>query len=204
MSQSIKDLRIFIAHGSDDVRETLADFASKRHVVLGTAGTVVQMKQAVMEERPDLLVTGVSYPDGDGIDAAIELGHVAPLPAVVATSARSLELVEKAMRDHVMAYLIEPILSEDLQAAIIVAWARYIELTHLEAQVDDMKIALEDRKIIERAKGILMASENIGEGEAFGLLRSRSQDNREKMVDVARRILDDAQAEAELGARQKS
>ena len=108
------------------------------------------------------------------------------------------------MRDHVMAYLIEPILSEDLQAAIIVAWARYIELTHLEAQVDDMKIALEDRKIIERAKGILMASENIGEGEAFGLLRSRSQDNREKMVDVARRILEDAQAEAEEEAKLKS
>lgn len=196
MSQSIKDLRIFIAHGSDDVRETLADFASKRHVVLGTAGTVVQMKQAVIEERPDLLITGVKYPDGDGIDAAIELGHVAPLPTVVATSARSLELVEKAMRDHVMAYLIEPILSEDLQAAIIVAWARYLELTHLEAQVDDMKTALEDRKIIERAKGILMASESIGEAEAFSRLRTRSQDNREKMVDVARRVLDEAQEEA--------
>ncbi len=146
---------------------------------------------------------GLKYKQ-QGQDAAIELGHVAPLPAVVATSARSLELVEKAMRDHVMAYLIEPILSEDLQAAIIVAWARYLELAHLEAQVDDMKTALEDRKIIERAKGILMASESIGEGEAFGVLRSRSQDNREKMVDVARRILDEAKEEAQEAAEEEA
>lgn len=182
-------LDIIVAHGSDDVRRELVEAVDRRHVVTGDCGTVVQLKQMVMVQRPDLLVTGIQFPDGDGIDTAIELGRECPLPTVVATAARSLELVQKAMQDHVMAYLIEPVMREDLEAAIIVAWSRFEQLRELEQQVDDLRMALEHRKVIERAKGVLMASESMSEAEAFGVLRRRAQDDRRRMVDIANDIL---------------
>lgn len=189
---AISNLGIVVAHGSDDVRRDIIDAVGDRHRVIGEAGTIVELKAMVLGQRPDLLVTGIVFPDGDGIDTAIELGYRRPLPAVVATAARSLELVEKAMQDHVMAYLIEPVMAEDLAAAIIVAWSRFEQLQELESQVDDLKVALEHRKVIERAKGVLMATEEIGEGEAFGMLRRRAQDERRRMVDIAHDILGEA------------
>lgn len=182
-------LNIFVAHASDDILKSIVSAVDDRHNVIGTGGTVAELKSAVLSNRPDLLVIGITFPDGDGLDAAIELGKENPLPSVVATARRSLQLVEKAMRDHVMAYLIEPVRAEDLEAAIIVAWSRFKQLQELEASVDDLQMALEHRKFVERAKGLLMASESISESEAFSLLRRRAQDGRTKMIDVAHEVI---------------
>lgn len=181
---------IIVAHASDDVRDSILDALQGKHSVIDTCGTVVELKQSIIATRPDVLVTGVMFPDGEGIDTAIELSTDYPLPTVVVTAARSLELVEKAMRDHVMAYLIEPIDPQDLEAAIIVAWSRFEQLRDLETQVEDLKVALEHRKHIERAKGILMATESISESDAFAILRKRAQDERLRMVDIAHDILE--------------
>ena len=186
-------LNVFVAHASDDVRRNIAAELNDRHHVVGSCGTAAELRRAILSDRPDLLITGVMFPDGDGLDVAIELSKIKPLPSVVVTVARSLELVEKAMRDHVMAYLIEPVVKEDLEASIIVAWSRYQQLQELESQVNSLETALEHRKIIERAKGVLMASDSCSEAEAFNTLRTRSQDERRPMVDIARDILERAE-----------
>jgi len=186
---TIPTLRVLIAHGSDEVAAALTEVLDRRHSVVATTGTIVELKQLFHAYRPDLLVVGVEFPDGDGIETVIELGRDEPVPSVVATAARSLRLVEKAMRDHVMAYLIEPVRREDLEAAIVVAWSRFEQLRELEGQVDDLKVALAHRKIIERAKGVLMAAESVTEAEAFATLRRRAQDARKRMVDIANDIL---------------
>ncbi len=186
---------VVVAHASDETRDAIVASINDQHRVIATCGTVTEIKQTVLATRPDILITGVMYPDGEGIDTAIELSDAYPLPTVVATAARSLELVEKAMRDHVMAYLIEPIVPEDLEAAIIVAWSRFEQLRDLESQVEDLKLALEHRKYIERAKGILMASESMSEADAFGYLRRRAQDTRRRMIDIAHEILESRKME---------
>ena len=189
---SVADLCITVAHGSDDVRKDLVEAINGRHRVIGVCGTVAELKQLVTEQRPDLLITGVRFPDGNGIDTAIELGNDHPIATVIATSARSLQLVEQAMADHVMAYLIEPVSQEELSAAIIVAWSRFQQLQELREEVADLKTALGHRKIIERAKGVLMASQNLTEAEAFSALRTRAQNERRRMIDVANDLLGQA------------
>lgn len=187
---------IIVAHASDDIRDEIVKAVSSRHTVIDTCGSVVEIKQSVLATRPDILITGVMFPDGEAIDTAIELSSEYPLPTVVATATRSLDLVEKAMRDHVMAYLIEPIDPNDLEAAIVVAWSRFEQLRDLETEVQDLRTALEHRKYIERAKGILMATDSISESEAFAILRKRSQNQRRRMVDIAHEILDNTGCES--------
>jgi len=184
-------LNIVIAHGSDDVRAHIARDLDDRHRVVAEAGLIVELRAAVEQHRPDLIVSGIAYPDGDGLDTLINLGQTRPLPAVIVTARRSIALVEKAMRDHVMAYLIEPVKKEELEAAIVVAWSRHEQLDALMGEVDDLRTALDNRKIIERAKGVLMATQNISEADAFATLRRRAQDARRKIADVADDVLKD-------------
>src|SRR5690606_2821504 len=106
------------------------------------------------------------------------------------TTKRSIALVEKAMLDHVMAYFIEPIKADDLKAAILLARGRFEQLNELASEVEDLKLALEHRKIIERAKGVLMAMHGLDETEAFIKLRTSAQNDRKKLVDAAQSILD--------------
>jgi response regulator NasT len=120
----------------------------------------------------------------------VDLGRERPLPAVVVASDGSLQQVVKAMQDHVMAYLTEPVTPETLQAAVVVARVRFDQLRELESEVGNLRQALSDRKVIERAKGILMAQERLSEDEAYARLRSESQDRRVKIVQVAQQVVD--------------
>lgn len=187
---TIDSLRILVAHASDDTCKEIADSLDNRHEIVARCGTVVELKQHFLSLKPDLSVVGVMFPDGDGIEAMIELGSHRATPSVIVTARRSLELVQKAMRDHVMAYLIEPVRAEDIEAAIVVAVSRHRELQELGEQVEDLRDALEHRKIIERAKGILMASGDLSEGEAFAQIRRDAQDRRARMIDIAHELVD--------------
>lgn len=188
---AVDNLSMIVAHGSDEIRGTLTAALADRHRVIATCGSTAELKTAAASDRPDMIITGVELTDGNGIDTVIEIGRDNPMPSVIVTARRSLELVERAMQDHVMAYLIEPVEQIDLEAAIVVAWSRFEQLNELSGQVDDLTTALEHRKIIERAKGLLMASEGITEGEAFGTLRKSAQDQRVPMINIARDILKD-------------
>jgi len=182
-------LNIVLAHGSEGTRQEVERAIEGSHTVAASCRTAAELAASASRLAPDLIVTGVSFPDGDGIQTVIRLGERRPIPAVIVTARRSMDLVVKAMRDHVMAYLIEPVTREDLLAAIIVAWSRFEQLRELEEQIGDLQCALEQRKVIERAKGILMASGGLTEQEAFARLRRTAQDRRKRMTDVAEEIL---------------
>lgn len=182
-------LRMVIAHGSDETLRDIETSLSGGHEVVACCGTVAELRRLAHQKDPDLIVTGITFPDGDGLETMIAIGDEDPTPAVIVTSRRSMSLVTKAMRDHVMAYLIEPVTPEDLQAAVVVAWSRFRQLQELERQVGDLRQALQDRKMIERAKGVLMAAEHMSEGEAFGALRRAAQDQRTTIVAIAERVL---------------
>jgi response regulator NasT len=187
---ALEGLRIIVAHRSEPVRQSLVAGVRVRHEVLCECGSVAEVLDTATRQRPDLIITGVEFHDGDGIDAVIRVSVERPIPAVVVAERRSMELVEKAMHDHVMAYLIEPIDPADLDAAIVVAQARFEQFRELAEEVDSLRQALEDRKVIERAKGAIMAHRQVAEAEAFGQLRSRAQNARVKIIEVARGILE--------------
>ncbi|MFI4882895.1 MAG: ANTAR domain-containing response regulator [Phycisphaerales bacterium JB064] len=187
---AMEGLDVLVAHGSDHTLKALVAAVQRRHTVLCTCGTVAEVLETAEQNKPDLIVTGVVFPDGDGIDAVLRIGQEEPVPTVVVAERRSLSLVEKAMRDHVMAYLIEPIDPVDLEAAIVVAQARFEQFRVLASEVDSLRQALDDRKVIERAKGAIMADRHIEEQEAFAMLRSRAQNARMKMVDLAHGVLE--------------
>lgn len=188
----IKNLRLVVAHSSDDILQILRESLSERHQVLATCGSVAELQSSIKRDKPDLVITGITFPDGNGLDTMIEIGEEDPLPSVIITASRSLKLVEKAMEDHVMAYLMEPVRPDELEAAIVVAESRFDQFQSLSEEVKDLRQALQDRKVIERAKGILMA-DGMSELDAFKKLRSESQSRRLKMAEIAQEILDGAE-----------
>ena len=182
-------LRLIIAHGKPGVRDEIRKTVQSEHTIGAECVSVSELHDAVSSGWPDLIITGIEFPDGDGLDAVIRIGCERPLPTVVVTSKRSLNLVEKAMQDHVMAYLIEPVQADELNAAIVLAMGRFEQLQELSGEVDDLRQALDDRKHIERAKGILMGLKGLSESEAFVFLRTEAQNERVKLIEIARRIL---------------
>ncbi|MFI4915316.1 MAG: ANTAR domain-containing response regulator [Phycisphaerales bacterium JB060] len=183
-------LKIIVAHGQREPRDTLVSIIERRHTVICECGSVEKILETAADKHPDMIVTGLTFEDGDGIDAVVRVGAENPVPSVIVADRRSLELVEKAMADHVMAYLIEPIDPIDLQAAIMVAQARFEQFQVMAEEVDSLRQALADRKVIERAKGAIMADQKIEEAQAFAILRTRAQNARVKLVDVARGVLE--------------
>lgn len=186
-------LRILIGHEEPSMLRHLRDAVAQQWQVAATCSSVDAVRKAVEAARPDVLVTGTSYSDGDGVEMVVELGRERPLPAVIVAADSSLEQVVQAMQDHVMAYLTEPVTPETLKAAVVVARVRFEQLRELEEEVGSLRQALADRKVIERAKGIVMAAERLSEEEAYRRLRSESQDRRRRIVEVAQEIVERAE-----------
>ena len=136
----------------------------------------------VQRVAPDVVLVAVGLPDGDGVDAAQQLSTVGGCPVVLFTSRSDSALIERARQAGVMAFLLKPLRAAELAPALDLAIARYHETRHL-------KQTLEDRKVIERAKGALMTRLGLTEEEAFRRLRRAAMDNRRPMVEIARALL---------------
>jgi two-component system, response regulator PdtaR len=126
-------------------------------------------------EHPDLAVLDVKMPKLDGIEAARRILEERPIPIVMLTAYGQEELVSRAIEAGVFGYLVKPFREQDLLPAISTARARHEELLALRREADSLGEALAARKSIERAKGLLMAKEGLGEQEAFARLRKASQ-----------------------------
>ncbi len=150
--------------------------------IAGEALRVADALPLVQRATPDVALVAVGLPDGDGVDAAEQLLSVGNCPVVLLTSRSDPALVERARRAGVMAYLLKPLRAAELAPALDLAIARYRETRQL-------KQSLEDRKIIERAKGALMTRLGLSEDEAFRRLRRAAMDNRRPMVEIARALL---------------
>ena len=181
---------VIVAHADDAVRDDLVRALNHATEIAAVCTTCAELTQAHASIEACMLVTGVAFPDGNGIDLLLRINRAGPIPAVIATDQESLSLVELASHDTVMAYLVLPVTRASLYASMTLAYERHQQILTLQEEVRDLKKALEDRKVIERAKGVLMARERIDEREAFIRIRTRAQDARCRMVDVARELLE--------------
>lgn len=139
--------------------------------------------------QPDLAILDIKMPELDGIAAAREITARGPIPVILLTAYSEPELVERATEAGVFAYLVKPVSEEDLLPTILLARARFEEFRLLQKEVADLREALEARKVIERAKGILMKRLGISEAEAFRRMQVQSQKENKKLVEIARAIV---------------
>jgi response regulator NasT len=149
-----------------------------------------------ISERPDLIITVVDLPDMDGVSALVEISNTVSIPAIVVTPRTSLEIVERAMLDHVMAYLVEPVEEAEIRPTVHLVLRRFEQFQEMQAEVDSLRQALADRKVIERAKGVLMRRENLDEDAAYKQLRRAATDGRIRLIEVARKVLADDEEKA--------
>ena len=141
------------------------------------------------EHRPDLAVMDVKMPELDGIEAARQMLEQRQIPIVMLTAFSEAALVGRAVDAGVFGYLVKPFRESDLLPAIEAARARHAELQALRDEAGSLRDALEARKLIERAKGLLMEKDGLSEGEAFARLRGASQQTGRPLRDVAEAIL---------------
>jgi AmiR/NasT family two-component response regulator len=188
-------LRIVVADDERDMRDYFHKILPRLgHTVVAAAETGEQLVDFCRFYRPDLVITDIKMPDMDGIDAATKLYVERPIPVILVSAYSDAKLIERAEADHIMAYLVKPIKQSDLEPAIGLAMRRFEQFEALRREACDARQALEDRKIIERAKGILMKELSLGEAEAFRRLQRGAMNRQTTMVELARWVLATSQA----------
>jgi len=182
-------LRIVVAEDEALIRMDLVEMLAREgYEVVGEAANGEAAIALVREHKPDLALFDVKMPIKDGITAAQELRGEVPIVMLTAFSQR--ELIERANDAGVMAYLVKPFTISDLIPAIEVARTRFFERALLESEVATLEGKLEARKLVERAKGLLMQRHGLTEGEAFTWIQRGAMDRRLSMVEVAKALLD--------------
>ncbi|HVX42493.1 MAG TPA: ANTAR domain-containing protein, partial [Mycobacteriales bacterium] len=141
------------------------------------------------ELRPDLVILDVKMPKLDGISAAEKIAEARIAPVVILTAFSQRELVERARNAGAMAYVVKPFGAKDLLPTIEMAVSRYAEITALEKEVGDLSERLEARKVIERAKGLLMTEHGMSEPDAFRWIQRTAMDRRTTMRSVAEAVI---------------
>jgi response regulator NasT len=161
------------------------------HEPIGPASDGEQAIELARDSLPDLYLFDIEMPNIDGLQAATQLaGEGLRRPVIVVTGVDDPGLIERSIASGVSAYLTKPIDSRELEAAIALAAARHAEFQALEAEVDRAQQALEDRKLVERAKGLLMSALDLSEQDAFRRLQLTARERNLRLADVAGRIVD--------------
>ena len=179
-------LNILVADDEQDMRDWFQKIIPLLgHRVTNAVSTGRQLIAAARESRPDLIITDIKMPDMDGIAAAAELYLDYPVPVILVSAYHEPELIARAEADHIMAYLVKPIKQVDLEPAIALATRRFEQFQQLQKEANDLKQALADRKVIERAKGIIMKRTGLDEQEAFRRLQKLASEKNKKLVELS-------------------
>jgi len=157
--------------------------------VVGEGSSGSEAIRLVQALKPDVLFLAVGLPDLDGLTTAAQILETHALPIIILSGHLSPELIQRAKEAGVMAYLVKPLREEELLPAMELAISRFEEFNALRKENADLKRILEDRKLIERAKGILMEREKISEPQAFGRIQKASMNRRRSMAEIAQAIL---------------
>jgi response regulator NasT len=185
-----RPLRIAVADDERDMRDFFREFLPPLgHTVVGAASTGSELVALCRDERPDLVITDIKMPDMDGIDAARAACDERPVPIILVSAFHDQQLLDRAEEDYVLAYLVKPIKATHLVPAINIALRRFEQFQDLRKEAADLRQALEDRKVIERAKGALMKRTGLDESEAFRRMQKLASEKSRKLVDIAGAIL---------------
>jgi AmiR/NasT family two-component response regulator len=169
-----------------DLREMLNNLG---YLVVGEAGDGRSALNLARELRPDVVLMDIKMPDTDGIEAARILTEERIAPVVLLTAYSQRDLVDRAKLAGVVGYLVKPIQEADLAPAIEIALSRFVEFRELEREVDNLHDQLETRKLVDRAKGILMDSQGMTEAAAFRRIQKMSMNTRRSMKEIAQAII---------------
>jgi len=186
----MESLRVLVADDESIIRMDLKELLRKMgHEVVGEAGDGRTAVDLARKLQPDLIMLDIKMPELDGIDAAKLLSQERIAPVVLVTAYSQLDLVERAKDAGVFAYVVKPFTESTLLPNIHIAQARFQEFLEITRQASDLQEALESRKKIERAKGILMARHGLSEQEAYSRIQQQSMNLRRSMREIAEAIL---------------
>jgi response regulator NasT len=185
-----RPLRITVADDEPEMRLFFRELLPHLgHEIVAQAATGRELVDRCREARPDLVITDVRMPDMDGLRAAAEVNAVGPVPVVLLTAHHDADMLAQAGADYIMAYLTKPVKPVDLEAAIYLAMLRFGHFQALMKEAADLRQALEDRKLIERAKGTVMKRLGVDEEEAFRRLRKMASDQNRLLVQAAQQVM---------------
>ncbi|MFM7775655.1 MAG: ANTAR domain-containing response regulator [Actinomycetota bacterium] len=186
--------RILIAEDETLIRMDLAEMLRENgYEVIGEATNGEEAITLANELKPDLAILDVKMPKLDGITAAETIVKISPVLMLTAFSQK--DLVERALDAGVMAYVVKPFTIDDLIPAIEIATTRHIQMIALQNEVADLTERLETRKLVDRAKGILMHAMKLSEPDAFKWIQRTAMDKRVSMKQVAAAVIDPSSAQ---------
>ena len=192
-SRHVSKLRILVAEDETIIRLDLVEMLTEAgYEVVGQAENGLRAIDLAIELKPDLAILDVKMPQLDGISAAEKIISIAPVLMLTAFSQK--ELVDRARDAGVMAYVVKPFSINDLVPAIEIAISRHKQMKSLENEVKDLYERLETRKLIDRAKGILMKALNLSEPDAFSWIQKSAMDRRLSMKQIAQAVIDPEKA----------
>lgn len=197
MTESSK-LRVIVAEDESLIRMDIVEILRENDFdVVAEAADGEQAVALANEHKPDLMVMDVKMPRMDGISAAEQISKL-KIPVVLLTAFSQTELVERASQAGAMAYIVKPFTPNDLLPAIRIALSRHDQIAALESEITDLNERFETRKLVERAKGLLL-ERGLNEPEAFRWIQKVSMDRRLTMKQVAQSVIEQfgSQAAAE-------
>ncbi len=183
-------IRLVIADDESIIRMNLKEtLVGLGYLVVGEAGDGVSVINVARELKPDLVLMDIKMPKLDGIQAARILTEEKIAPVLLLTAYSDRDLVDRAKEAGVVNYVVKPFREAELLPAIEIAMARYQEFLEMDKQIADLKEVLDTRKIVERAKGILMDTQGLKEAEAFRKIQQLSMNTRKSMKEIAQAIM---------------
>lgn len=186
----MEPLRVLIAEDEALTRTILrARLEKLGHQVVAEAENGLQAVDYARTHKPDAIIMDIKMPEMDGIEAAKQIITEQPCAILFLTAYSEEGLVEQAGDAGALAYLMKPFRKEDLAPALEVAVRRFRQIQTQTSEIDDLKEALETRKLIERAKGILMDRHGLKEDEAFKRIHFQARNQNKKMRDIAQSII---------------
>lgn len=185
-------MRVLVAEDDPLIALGLVErLRSLGHEPVGPANDGEEAIAIATGDPADLYLFDIEMPNVDGLEAAAQLAAAGlRRPVVVVTGVDDPKLIERSIASGVSAYLTKPVDTRELHAAIDLAAARHAEFQALESEVDRAQQALEDRKVVERAKGLLMTGLGLSEQDAFRRLQLAARERNLRLADVARRIVE--------------
>lgn len=189
-THSVMPRRVLVAEDEALIRLDLVEMLHEEgYQVVGQAADGEEAVELAGSLNPDLVILDVKMPKLDGIEAASKITGDRIAPVVILTAFSQRDLVERARDAGTMAYLVKPFAKRDLVPAIELAVSRFAELKALESEIADLTSRLETRKVVDRAKGLLMNAQGLTEPEAFQWIQRAAMDRRTTMKAVAEAVV---------------
>jgi len=186
----MSQIRLVIADDEPIIRMDLKTILEEMgHSIVGEAADGQKALELTRSLRPDVVIMDIKMPVMDGLNAAKRISEEKIAPVVLLTAYSQKDLIERAKDAGVFGYLVKPFQESDLLPAIEIALSRYLELHDLESTVGNLEEKLETRKIIDRAKGVLMDKNHLSETEAFRTIQQKSMNSRRSMKEIAEAII---------------